>query len=262
VISLTSHFSPLHSCIHPSHPANEELGRLLRLLVLCNKYGIREFEEHVLTLVKPLSHPDRLPSNLKADLTATEVIRVAILVNQPEIAEGARKILRDEVWGDRTKVPAAIARLPYETLLYAESIGDKDLIGAAYYRLLISGDKAGSTCTPSLRQTLDRGMIRCGEEWQKIFDSWGRGKSAAGGPLLYCEYCGHSLSGQERFMSRIWSLIAEASTPWYDVAGKVRCAMRLEGDPYPCCSRAVGPATRELARIKKEAYSYFMEEKK
>jgi len=137
MISLISHFSPLHSCIHASHPANEQLGRLLQLLVLCNKYGIREFEEHVLTLVKRLSHPDKLPSNLKGDLTITELMRVASLVNRPEIAEGARTILLDELWGDGTKVPA-VARPPYETLLYAEFISDKELISAAYYRLLIS----------------------------------------------------------------------------------------------------------------------------
>jgi hypothetical protein len=85
-------------------------------------------------------------------------MRVASLVNRPEIAEGARKILLDELWDG-----PAVARPLFETLLHAEFIGDKELIGAVDYRLLISGDKTGST--PSLRQTLDRGMIRCGEEW-------------------------------------------------------------------------------------------------
>jgi len=62
-------------------------------------------------------------------------------------------------------------------------------------------------------------------------------------------------------MTGVWSSMAAGSTPWYDVAGKVWCAMLWENGRFPCGSIATGPATQELARIKKEAYSYFMEEK-
>jgi hypothetical protein len=223
---------------------------LLRLLVFCNKYAAREFEEHLVTLVKPLVQADTLSSSLGVDLTVTEVLRIANMVDQPVIAEVARQNFLDELWGDcETTTP--LAGPPYETLLFAESIGDKELIGAAYYQILISGDTSGST--PALRQTLDRGMIRCGEEWQKVFNLWGQGKYEK---EFSCANC------HQRHLYGIWSRIAAASLAWYDVVGKVRCAARWQSDnmySYGCCSmKAAAP---ELARIKKEVYSYFMEER-
>ena len=179
------------------------------------------------------------------------------MVDRLEIAEAARQILLDELWGDSTKLPT-LACSSHETLLYAESIGDKELIGAAYYRLLISGDVPGSS---PLRQALDRGMIRCGEEWQKIFNSWGQGKTVSGRSLWYDEdrrYYHHP-SSSETFLSGAWSSIAEASLPWFDVVGKVQCVTCWQGNSY-CDDGGESPAEQELARIKEEAYSYFMGE--
>jgi len=206
-----------------------------------------------------------LPSNLKADLTATEVLRVADVVDRPEIAEAARQILLDELWGDSTKPPTP-ACSPHKTLLFAESIGDKELIGAAYYQLLLSGGVPGSS---PLRQTLDRGMIRCGEEWQKIFNSWGQGKTVSGGSLCCSEDHPHSECNDptERVLSGIWSHIAEASLPWFDVVGKVQCATYWQAanrtcwrDEWDMPTLTLTPTKQELARIKEEAYSYFMGE--
>ena len=263
MIFLTWRSSPLQSCINPSHPATEELGRLLRLLVLCNKYGAREFEEHIAKFVENLTRQDQPRWDLGADLPITEVMNIAIVVDRPQFFERARQVLVDEVWGapDSRTVPA-VARQPHELLIYAESIGDKELIGFAYYQLLVSGDKTG--LTPSLCQTLNRGMTRCGEEWEKIFNSWGQGKQVSGGSLFYCEVCGHGdyISAEEtgKFLRSLWPTIARASLPWYDVVGKLRRAVTISAySPY-CCRKSIGPAKRELSRIKKEVYSYFMEE--
>jgi len=190
-------------------------------------------------------------------------MNIAIVVDRPQIFERARHILVDEVWGatDSSKVPA-VARQPHEPLLYAESIGDKELIGFAYYQLLVSGDKTG--LTPSLCQTLNRGMTRCGEEWEKIFNSWGQGEQVSGGSLFYCEICGHggyiSADKTKNSLQSLWPTIARASLPWYDVVGKLRSALTLDAyNPY-CCRRSIGPVKRELSRIEKEVYSYFMKE--
>jgi len=249
--------TPLKSCIYPSHPTTKDVGRLLRLLVLCNKYAAREFEEHLVGIVKPLVQEETLPSNLKADLTVTEVLRVANAVDRLELAEAARQILLDELWGDSTRLPTSTCS-SHETLLFAESIGDEELIGAAYYRLLMSGDVP---CSSPLRQTLDRGMIRCGEEWQKIFNSWGQGKTVSGGSLWRDEGFYRSCpSSSELFLSGVWSSISEASLPWFDVVGKVQCATYWQAANLDGWYDGRGtPTQQELARIKKEVYSYFVE---
>ena len=261
MIFLTWRSSPLQSCINPSHPATKKLGRLLRLLVLCNKYGAREFEEHIAKFVQRLIGPNRPRWDLDADVTIIEMMKIANVVDRPRIFKRARQILLDEAWGatDSTSV-RAVALPPHELLLYAESIGDKELIGFAHYQLLVSGDKTG--LTPSLCQTLNRGMIRCGEEWERIFRSWAQGKRVSGGSLCNCEVCGsYGYNRNEGFLHGVWSAIAMASLPWYDVAGKLRCAVVWETSDGPrCCSKPIRPAKRELARIKKEVDSYFIEE--
>jgi len=260
VICLTWRSSPLQSCINSSHPAAKKLGRLLRLLVLCNKYGADEFEEHIVNIVERLIGPVRRRWGLDADVTIIEMMNIANVVDQPRIVERARQILVDEVW--RATESASVRAPTHELLLHAESIGDKELIGFVYYQLLVSGDKTG--LTPSLCQTLNRGMIRCGEEWENIFNSWAQGKQVSGGSLFYCEVCECGYSSAEKidkFLHSLGPTIVRASLPWYDVLGKLRRAAVWEtGNGPNCCSKPIRPAQRELSRIKKEVYSYFVEE--
>lgn len=153
--------------MNPTHTTTKDLRRLLNLLVLLNKYDVQEYEEYLVTLIEPLTSQDTLKTHLKEDLSASDVLRISKKVQQPSIAESARKVLLDQIWGKEALTS------PYESLLFGEELADNTIIGASYYHILLQGQEAWltSNLTETHRRNLLAGMIRCGKEWQTISDA-------------------------------------------------------------------------------------------
>jgi len=199
--------------------------------------------------VEPLVQANTLQSNLDANPTMTlfDVLRAGSIVNRPEIGTAAHDLLIDRLWRD--------VCLPYEVLVFAESINDKKLIGTAYYRIMVRRDL--KDLNPSQRQILDRGMIRCGEEWQRIFDLWGEGKSLSGAKW---ECRRHYTCEGGRWLHEVWSALSKAKIPWYDVVGKVMsCSSSKETFSTSCDPSRETTMKQELARVKGEVYRHFVD---
>ena len=170
-------------------------------------------------------------------------------MGRPEIAAGAHNLVIRDLWKCSIHL--------HDTLVLAESISNSELMGAAYYQIMVQGVSA--ELNPLQRQILDRGVIRCGEEWQKIFDSWGRGKSTSGEKLCKCFALYDD--GADTWLFNIWSALSEAAIPWYDVVGKVEQVLLCKrGQRSICCGLNRKPIIeRELARVKKEVHRYFID---
>lgn len=243
---------PLESCLNPSHPSSSDLRRLLELLLLCHKYLATILEAHIISLIMPLTRVDVLASNLKDGLTVFKLIEIAKIVNQPEIAANARATVLAELWSGGSKSP-------YDALIFGESINDKEIIGAAYYQTLLyrwpmwSLDKRLSE---QHRRHIKYGMNRCGEEWQKVFNSWGL--LAAKGEVL--EHQNHAGCALHSFwLQSMWVEMAKDKLQWFDVVGKLCAAIRFAAQ-YDCFARGRKAMEDELARIKTNLYALFVPE--
>ena len=219
----------MESCLNPSHPTAKNLDRLLELLVLCHKYAAHELEEHVASLVTPLVQDNTLPAH--PITTSMNVLKVSGVVGRP-IDGAARRLLLRDLWSS--------AICPREVLVFAESISDKELIGTAYYRILVQEKPEG--LNPSQLQILHRGMRRCGGEWQRIFDSWGRSLSG-------------EKSSDHKWLHDVWCVLANAKIPWYNVVGKVEKLVSSKTKIHPAC----GTTQEELARVRKKVYRFFVD---
>lgn len=238
--------------MNPSHPSSSDLGRLLELLLLCHKYLATKLEAHIVSQVTLLTRADVLASNLTKNVTAFRVVEVARIVNQPELASRARALLLADLWSDHTKSP-------YEALLFGERMGDKEIIGAAYYQTLLYRWPMWSLdrrLTDQHRRHLKYGMTRCGEEWQKLFDSWGM--QAVKGHVL--EHPIHPLCPLPNYwLQGIWQEIAKSKLQWFDVVGKL-CASIQFAAQYDCFEAGRQSMENELERIKTNLYACFVPE--
>jgi len=239
--------TPLDSCLIPSHPMSKRLDKLLELLVLCHKYEAHKFEDHVASLVIPLVQTNTLQTNLFAcpTISPNNVLQVATVVDRPEIGMAAHNLLTRNLWRS--------AHDPHEVLAFAESINDQKLVGTAYYQIMVRGKP--EDLNPSQRQILDRGMIRCGAEWQRVFDSWGQGITLSG----------ESWDSGDKWLHDVWFDLSKARIPWYDVVGKVKKVLSHISifelsSMHHTRGRSRKPIMeRELARIKMEVYRHFVD---
>lgn len=194
----------------------------------------------------PLVQTNTLQTNLFAcpTISPNSVLRAATVVDRPEIGTAARDLLIHNLWRNAH---------PHEVLAFAESINDQKLIGTAYYQIMVRGKP--EDLNPSQRQILDRGMIRCGAEWQRVFDSWGQGITLSG----------ESWDNGDKWLHDVWSRLSKARIPWYDVVGKVKNVLsHISVSELSSVHHAFGRSRkpimeRELARIKKEVYRHFVE---
>lgn len=237
----------------PSHPSSSDLGRLLELLLLCHKYLAAKLEAHIVAQVTQLTRADVLASNLSKNVTAFRVIEVARIVNQPELATRARALALTDLWSDHSKSP-------YEALLFGERMGDKEIIGAAYYQTLLYRWPMWSLdrrLTDQHRRHLKYGMTRCGEEWQKIFDAWGILQATKGEALEHQN--DHKCTLQDNWLQGIWQEIAKSKLQWFDVIGKLCVAIQFAAQ-YDCFDAGRRSMEAEMERIKASLYACFVPE--
>lgn len=222
---------------------------MLNLLVLLNKYDVKEFEDYLAPLIEPMTKPDSLKTNLNEQFSASDVLRIAKRVNRSSIAESARSVMLEQLWGKEALVS------PYETLLFGEELDDKAIIGASYYQILLRGEEDWSTpnLTDNHRRNLTAGRLRCANEWQKIFESIAGTENH---PLIRREdwtdpthY--HSSSQGSMRIAGLWRKMGQMKSPWFDLVGRI--GMLPQTSYY-------GQDTRfstELEKIKNNVYIYF-----
>lgn len=88
-----------------------------------------------------------------------------------EIGMGARRILLQKVWDDAMNLD-----LELDMLDFAERIGDKELIGGAYYRVMCSvysSEHRGWKLDARRMAKLEHGKAQLISKWQEIFEDWG-----------------------------------------------------------------------------------------
>lgn len=220
--------------------------------MLCHKYLATKLEAHIVSLITPLTRVDVLASNLTDGLTAFKVIEVASIVHQPEIAANARRLVLAQLWSGASKSP-------YDALVFGESINDKEIIGAAYYQTLVYRFPMWSLekrLSEQHRRHIKYGIVRCGEEWQKIFNAWGllAGKGEA---PEHQNHVGCNL--QAFWLQSMWIEMAKDKLQWFDVVGKLCAAIRFAAQ-YDCFEGGRKAMEAELTRVKGNLYALFVPE--
>lgn len=225
---------------------------MLNLLVLLNKYEVQKYEEYLIAVIKPLTSREALKTHLKEDLSASDVLRIARRVQQPSIAESARNVILDQLWGKEALTS------PYESLLFGEELNDKVIIGASYYQILLRGEDkwVDINLTDIHRRNLTAGRLRCGEEWQKIFDSIA---GAGDHPIVNSAYWQDSYDSRPNTrLLDLWRRLGRSHLPWYDLIGKIEIMTSITrglGD----FRSAIGERN-EVHKLKAALHLYFQAE--
>ncbi|KAF8323423.1 hypothetical protein DL93DRAFT_2162576 [Clavulina sp. PMI_390] len=223
--------TPLKSCLNPKLPIASDLKRLLSLFVVLRKYLIDELAGHVKELILPLITPESLPKRLSKHLTAADVIRIAHLVDDLSLAETARCILLDRIWARESSTP------PLNILRFGQDLGEKEIIGAAYYQLVLLGRDAwpGLGLSAEEQKILLDGMIHCGERAQRILLSFTQ----------------HSSDGEkDPFIG-----LGKRKLHWFDYVGHVEIIIEVAHQTPVCSRHNYGD---QFIALKKEVYSYFI----
>lgn len=195
---------------------------MLDLLVLCHKYVISSLEAYVLSIIRPLTEPSKLPQHLTKELTCLRVLEVADLTGDKRLASAASDYLLQIFWR------AAALSDPNDTipiLNHLERTKRFDMIGAAYYYILVSKSSANpwrEHLTPLQVQNLEHGRLNLIERWQIIFDEWGMAYKNESAMFWF--------SGglqQRPWLQGLWGELASCRFAPYDVVGKVEKAASL-----------------------------------
>lgn len=243
---------------------NSDLERLLDLLLFCQKYEISELETHVLHLVLGLTGADTIQSHLTNSLSVFRVVEISDTLSEPRIATSARAIIVSDLWsgqmnhinvdGEKKEGSTRARRSSddpadaVDVLHFGERMRDAEVIGAAYYQILVSHHERWALegrLTELDRQRLRRGAQSCARVWQRIFDDWGVGIGIASG------YHSHEA------MFGLWKGIAEGRFAHYDVIGKLEAA-RAYGRERWDEKGDVFKAQERLERIKADLYGLFL----
>lgn len=247
-----------------------------------NKYEIKEFEQHLFTLIQPLTGPGVIETHLKANLSASDVLRIAKQVGQPSIADTARSIILARLWAKESSTS------PYETLRLGESLDDKAIIGASYYQILLFGWRSWSSVeglTSDHRRNLTSGMIKCGDEWQILSDSLGNSQNDRVHPMVHQDCRKKYLSGGTVMKKgkgkkkgqdvvpvpvplpapvpvpwNLWDNLARSELPWFDLMGRIDITIK-ESPLWGCQSSCSDRYAKEVEKIKSNLYLYFEAER-
>lgn len=108
--------------------------------------------------------------------------------------------------------------LELDMLDFAERIGDKELIGGAYYRVMCSvysSEHRGWKLDARRMAKLEHGKAQLISKWQEIFEDWG----------LQQFQSEVSEAKDEFWLHRVWKALAKGRFPLHDVVGKIKAAM-------------------------------------
>lgn len=202
---------------------NHPLRQRLDLLCLCHKYESTEFENNLLSVILPMSSDrDILMDHITPidpELTPYRLLDISEMLNQPKIGSVARNLILEKIWDRYFHMTQEQA---VEALMFGERVGDKQIVGAAYYRVMLWLDRP-HPLTPSIstllgdyenlyQENLRRGKERCSGEWDRIFAEWGSGEDEA----LSAEWLGQT-----------WLALVKSNFPQCDVVGKVSAGLNV-----------------------------------
>ncbi|KAF8281532.1 hypothetical protein DL93DRAFT_1500187 [Clavulina sp. PMI_390] len=196
--------------------------RLLKLLVLLNKYQASAYEEFVWGLIEPMTSTDGLKKHTSPEFNAIEVIRLARKANRQKLAHSAGQILARQLWAKDPKAS------PYDSLLFSEEVEDLALRGAAYYQVMLLGQAAwdDSRLSERHRQNLMTGLLRSAEEWNSFTRAWNNPEQLPH-PFVHKE-CLRLAQRSERnkhLAARLWATLGQHNIVWFDVIGKLGLVM-------------------------------------
>lgn len=187
-----------------------------------------------------------IKSHLTPEITLRRILETSCRRGYSEIGKAAHQIILKGVWDDATNPTAEL-----EMLDFAERIGNKELIGAAYYRVLCSGSAsiedglfAGRELDASRLAKLEHGRKLLTLKWQELFEKWGV----------------ETASDESVWLQEVWIALAKGRFPLHDVVGRVKAAMKSIIDTsggifrYMMKHRAL---KAQLEEVKSSMYNFF-----
>ncbi|KAF8319917.1 hypothetical protein DL93DRAFT_2094399 [Clavulina sp. PMI_390] len=227
-------------------------------------YGMKRFENRVLTFIEPLVFDGALQASITDDFSALDVFHAAHELQHSGFIDATLQVLLAGLWAKDPKVSA------YGTLHAAEHYKDRKLLGASYYRILLDGpdvwDEA-PTLTDKHRLNLARAVTSCGMEWDRVSlhlwkpelgnysivhnSHWQVTKKSKikKGKTIFLGY------STEHLVS-IFQRIASCDLPWYDLVGRATIVVNAYQSSYLAAS-TLKEAQSSLEDIKDNIYIHF-----
>lgn len=250
---------PLDSCLNPSHHSTTNLARLLNLLVFSQKYLVHRLQAHLMSLVSPLTQTTTISSHLKNGLSALRVIEVATILNDNDMRTVARSIILGDLWLDPDRDASRDLVDPYDALIYGETIADKEVIGASYYRIAVSRDwsKPWDTRLSQCHiQNLLTGRNALLMEWQTTSDSWGRGAKNSTAMFNF-PIDGTGGCIKQNWLHGVWVAIAQKEVELHDIVGRYRVVIDVFAEVKATGDLKSNLVTR-IETLRTEVYSMFV----
>ncbi|KAF8323422.1 hypothetical protein DL93DRAFT_2162575 [Clavulina sp. PMI_390] len=213
--------NPLESCLNHKLPIARDLRRLLNLLVILRKYLIDKLAAYVLELVEPLIKPKTLPKHLNEHFTTVDIIRIAHHIDDKSLAKTARRIFLDSVWTRQSTIPSI------DMLRLGQELSDNEVIGAAYYQILLLGRDAwdGLDLSVDEQKTLLNAMNSCGDKAQRFTLSLADGLAETDRDPLADSCCGNAHRYDSSYagnrLSQFCTLLGQQKLRWFDYVGRV-----------------------------------------
>lgn len=208
---------------------------------------VDDLETYLLSIVTPMTHADVLGTHLTDTLTAWRIVEISSILGQAEIARTARAMILKKLWAGEPSDA-------FETLLFGERVGDKEIIGASYYQILVSRSRPWAhddRLTELHRQHLEFGRRRCAESWDEIFNDWGfRAQIPSSSRSNYIRF-------DQYWLLAIWKEIAQGKYAGYDVVGRLQAAKRCT-DRYD--KSWSGMPQKKQEEIQATMYTHFVPE--
>jgi hypothetical protein len=136
-----------------------------------------------------------------------------------------------------------------KALEYGERLGDNEVVGQAYYKILLLGRSVWNdelNMSANHRQCLKRGFIKLCELCDRIAQLWDSTYKAH-------QTCrpdpGHA--------SRVWCKIAASKLPSYDVLGRLRCILTVSHSTPTCDSKIKTLIRNDIGFVNSMLYGIF-----
>lgn len=222
---------------------------LLDLLIIANKYCAATLETLTLAKLLLVTSMQKL-ATYNIDLTI-RVFEVAFLIRSSELARAPRIALREVLRLKRASRDTCLALLSVGKLT-----GDRLILGAAYYSIMLYGRSWWSTCeaidVTDQSRLLD-GMMRCAYEWHMLYCLW-----AAKG-----FGCHSDCERKRKVLERSHQIQLDERVAWYDVLGKLQATATADQLTTVYANHACEVSISEgllstTERIKSEVYDYFL----
>ncbi|KAF8297757.1 hypothetical protein DL93DRAFT_2161209 [Clavulina sp. PMI_390] len=246
-------FNPLDSCLFRPDLLTKNLKRALELLEVLNKYGFENYKDYVFQLLEPVLHAGKLEEQLSNEFTVFHVFHIGEITNWPLLKESARSVMLRGLWNRHPSLS------PDYLLHFGEDTKDNELIGAAYYQIVLRGKSVWQEMEPGVTDVechhLDDTRAHLAERWQKLFDSIGGGSTEASPlyhPCCWAEDC-YPVPIAARLQALVRGL-ALSRTPHYDLMGKLQVLISIANEYCDKCSDSYAS---ELAGVRYDLYQYY-----